>query len=189
VTWRDALAVPGALSEAECGMLAHLAAETDAIAALEVGHYYGRSTVVLLESLPVGVPLFTVDHHKGDDWCPPAPVEEFNANIAPHVGDRLVAFSECDMLAVDYELAEYGFVLYDADHHAKGFALWWELVRPHLADECTLVFDDADWDEQSMLHDLDHADGFRSIRTLEFFRGPKDKHSPETYTLEVMQRG
>ena len=66
--------IPGPLSVRECDVLAALASSTKASRALEVGHYLGLSTSVLLQSLPARCELITVDHHQGDEWwAPPAP--------------------------------------------------------------------------------------------------------------------
>ena len=187
--WRDALEVRGTFSEAECEALHHLAANSEAQNALEVGHWLGRSTIVLLESLPADCSLTTVDHHKGDPWIPGSEESEFRANIDPYLGERPeFTFVNGDMLKAPYE-GPYDFVFYDADHRQSGFSVWWELIREHLAPECVLCFDDADWPEQAMLHDLAYSDGFRSVRTREFWRDPmNDKGHADTYTLEVMRR-
>ena len=59
--------IAGPLSVAECQALAKLAASTTTTRALEVGHYLGLSTAVLLDSLPPGCELVTIDHHQGDE--------------------------------------------------------------------------------------------------------------------------
>lgn len=180
--------IPGALSLAECEALAR-SADFARERALEIGHYHGRSTAVLLESLPAGIPLVTVDHHRGDPWSSGVPVDVFLKHIAPYTGERLMQFVEADMReALTWLPSGFDFVFYDADHSAEGVADFWKLVLPLLARKCTLVFDDADWDEQSTLTALAEADGFVSVRSRDFYRGEKDKRDPETYTLEVMRR-
>lgn len=188
------LDIAGALSEAECAALGHLARGAEGHA-LEVGHYLGRSTAVLLMALPPEVPLVTIDHHHGDDWCPETDVSVFRANVEPFIGDREFMDVEGDMLAVVSGLEQiktfgppYGFVFYDADHSKHAVVDWWNAYRSLLAPSCTLAYDDADWEDQSILGELAKADGFRSIREREFYRGPEDKRDPETFTLEVMQR-
>lgn len=182
--------ITGPLSTAECGKLAELAASTEATRALEVGHYLGLSTSVLLEHLPASVvELVTIDHHQGDEWCPPTSFETFQENVAPFVGEREFVAMDEDMRTALPELdGGFGFVFYDADHTASAVADFWDHVTPLLADECTLVFDDADWLGQSTLRGLAEADGFKVVTDQEFVRGETDKHDPLTYTLEVMRR-
>lgn len=186
--------IAGALSEAECAALAHVARGATGNA-LEVGHYLGRSTAVLLMALPPDVPLVTIDHHRGDDWCPETDVSVFRANVEPFVGGREFMDVEGDMLAAVSGLEQlpdfgppYGFVFYDSDHTEAAVSAWWAAYRELLAPSCTLVFDDADWADQSILTALAVSDGFRSIRSRDLYRGPEDKRDPETFTLEVMRR-
>lgn len=181
--------IQGPLSHRECHVLADLASKTTATRALEVGHYLGLSTAVLLDSLPEGCELVTIDHHLGDDWCPSTPVATFEENIAPHIGDRPFRFINDDMRTALPELTgRFGFVFYDADHTAEAVAEFWTLALPLLEKRCTLVFDDADWDDQSTLIGLAEAAGFRSVRDVPFHRPPGDKGDPETFTLEIMER-
>lgn len=181
--------IAGPLSVAECETLAELAAATNASRVLEVGHYLGLSTAVLLASLPPSCELVTVDHHQGDDWCPSTEFEEFQENVAPYLGDRVFTALCDDMRILRGMTGEFGFVFYDADHTATAVAEFWDHVTPLLADDCTLCFDDADWAEQATLRDLAAADGFRVVAGRDFYRGDGDKHDPDTYTLEVMCRG
>ena len=85
-------------------------------------------------------------------------------------------------------LGTFGFVFYDADHTAAAVADFWDLAVDLLDDDCTLVFDDADWAEQSTLRSLAEADGFEVVTDIPFRRGDGDKRDPSTYTLEVMLR-
>lgn len=182
--------VGGPLSVGECEALAQIAAATTAKSALEVGHYLGLSTAVLLSSLPADVHLVTIDHHRGDDWCPATSFDTFNENVAPFVGDRRFTAINDDMReALPGLLGRFGFVFYDADHTAAAVADFWELAAGLLEPECTLVFDDADWVEQSTLRGLAEADGFQVVTDMPFYRPEGDKDDPETYTLEVMRRG
>ncbi len=186
----EALAIPGALSDLECQVLGEVAAQSTADRALEVGHFHGRSTVVLLKSLPRRCALTTVDHHSGDQWSSRTDPERVLANMTPHVGAREFEFVDQDMLGFDYVCeGGFGFVFYDADHSFGAVSAWWLRAREHLAPSCTLVWDDADWEDQSVLLALAVADGFRSVRDRPFYRDPgTDKWNPETYTLEVMRR-
>jgi predicted O-methyltransferase YrrM len=182
--------VGGPMSLAECEALADLAATTTAHAALEVGHYLGRSTSVLLTSLPESCSFVTIDHHKGDDWCPATSFDTFLENVEPYItGDRDVWMINQDMrVALPRMLGRFGFVFYDGDHTAAAVADFWELAEPLLEDECTLCFDDADWAEQSTLRALAEDAGFVVVTGREFYRPEGDKDDPLTYTLEVMRR-
>lgn len=182
--------IAGPLSVAECQTLAKLAASTTTTRALEVGHYLGLSTAVLLDSLPPGCELVTIDHHRGDEWCPATSPDEFLTNVDPFIGDRLFVFVNDDMRAALPTVGGgFGFVFYDADHTASAVAAFWDHAAVLLSERCTLVFDDADWAEQSTLRGLAEADGFTVVTSDPFYRGDGDKHDPETYTLEVMERG
>jgi predicted O-methyltransferase YrrM len=181
--------IAGALSVAECQRLAEVAAATTTTSALEVGHYYGLSTAVLLGALPPGCELVTIDHHRGDPWAGAVPASAFEQNVDPFVGDRRFRSINADMLDVIPDLTEsFGFVFYDADHRADAVAAFWAAVRDKLDRHCILVFDDADWEEQSTLRTLAEADGFVVVTDRPFHRGGDDKHDPLTYTLEVMHR-
>jgi len=182
--------VIGPLSELECLKLAEIAAATKATRALEVGHYLGLSTSVLLASLPADVEFVTIDHHQGDQWCPGTKFEEFGENVAPYIGDRSFTVLNQDMRTVIPMLSgQFGFVFYDADHTATAVADFWELAARLMAPDCTLVFDDADWAEQSTMRTLAEDDGFVVVTDQPFVRTSGDKHDPKTYTLEVMRRG
>jgi predicted O-methyltransferase YrrM len=182
--------VIGPLSESECHKLAEIAAATHATRALEVGHYLGLSTSVLLASLPAEVEFVTIDHHQGDQWCPVTKFDEFTENVAPYVGDRSFTVLNQDMRTVIPMLSgQFGFVFYDADHTATAVADFWELAARLMAPDCTLVFDDADWAEQSTMRTLAEDDGFVVVTDQPFVRTSGDKHDPKTYTLEVMRRG
>lgn len=183
------VSIPGPLSVRECEALARHAADTDAARVLEVGHYLGLSTAILLDSLPPACELVTIDHHRGDEWCPSTSADDFLANVDPHVGGRAFTFVNDDMLAALPALdGRFGFVFYDADHTAEAVADFWSLVVDLLEPDCTLIFDDADWADQSTLIGLAESVGFVSVRSEPFVRGDGDKHDPQTYTLEVMRR-
>lgn len=181
--------IPGPLSVRECEVLAERAAATPARRALEVGHYLGLSTAVILDALPTACELVTIDHHEGDEWCPPTSADDFRANVAPCIGGRTFTFINADMCdalpAID---GRFGFVFYDADHTGEAVAEFWALAVDLLEPRCTLIFDDADWEDQSTLGDLAESAGFVSVRSEPFVRTDGDKADPLTYTLEIMER-
>jgi predicted O-methyltransferase YrrM len=183
-------AIKGGLSDAECEALAEYAASSGAKHALEVGHYYGLSTAVLLEALPADCTLTTIDHHHGDPWSAPTSIETFRRNIAPVVGDRdfTVEYESMDVLA-EHPDARYDFVFYDASHTAEAVAEFWSVAAHAFAESVLLVFDDADWPGQATMTKRALRDRFHSIRTREFYRDAElDKLAPDTFTLEAMQR-
>lgn len=185
------ITIQGALSKMECDVLAACARESGATRALEVGHWQGLSTAVLLDNLPERCDLYTVDHHKGDEWIEAYPAEDFQRNVGPHIGHRIFKFLNEDMIdaLVSRDWPEpFDFVFYDADHHYREVVCFWLAVRPRLAAHCTLVFDDADWEDQSVLRYLAEHDGFERRTVGEFWRGDGDKQHDQTYTLEVMVR-
>lgn len=182
--------VPGPLSLLECQTLADLASETSATRALEVGHYLGLSTSLLLVGLPPEVELTTIDHHKGDFWCPSTSFTEFCVNVAPFVDGRDFYPINADMADALPKLeGRFGFVFYDADHTEAAVTQFWSLAAGLMDDQCTLAFDDADWEEQSTLRRLAEADGFEVVTGRDFWRGQEDKGNQSTYTLEIMRRG
>lgn len=182
--------IPGPLSVHECEVLAERAAATTSSRAIEVGHYLGLSTAVLLEALPASCELVTIDHHQGDQWCPATSAGEFLANVEPYVGGRTFTFVNEDMrTALPALEGRFGFVFYDADHTATAVAEFWALAVDLLEPDCTLIFDDADWEDQSTLIGLAESAGFASVRSEPFVRSTDDdKRDPRTYTLEVMRR-
>lgn len=190
VDWRWLKArIPGALSVAECAVLAECARATDADHALEVGHYLGLSTAVLLLSLPAECALTTIDHHEGDDHSGASPVDDFARYVTPYVGHRPFASMHEDMTtALPVVVGPIGFVFYDADHSRAGVETFWTHAMPLLAERCTLVFDDADWPDQATLFGLAEAEGFRSLSDRPHARRERDKKHPDTYTLAVMGR-
>lgn len=185
------IAIQGALSKMECDTLAVVARESRAIYALEVGHWQGLSTAILLDNLPEGCELTTIDHHQGDNWIEAYPEALFVENIKPHIGHRVIHCITEDMIdaLVSRDWPEpFDFVFYDADHEYKAVVRFWLAVRGLLDEECTLVFDDADWKDQSVLRYLAEHDGFERRTVGEFWRGDGDKQHDSTYTLEVMVR-
>ena len=182
--------IPGALSVAEMNALAIEASMAKGGDALEVGHYKGLSTAVLLQSLPETMALWTIDHHQGDEWCSPTESAEFEANIAGYVGARPVTYI--------YNTFEEGlalvpdglrFVFYDADHSVEASRLFWGCVAPKLAQSCVILVDDCDWDGPRCLVDLAVMDGFNVAPwTGSEYRGAQDKSDPRTNTMEVLIR-
>lgn len=170
-------------------MLGALAARSGARRALEVGHFEGRSTAVLLENLPAGCTLTTIDHHGGDRWMPAYSPTAFYANVQPYI-NRPFTFTNADMMLALHDLAPgWDFVFYDADHELLAMSAFWAALEPLLAEHCLVVFDDADWEDQGQLTDLAAAAGFEVIDLgVAWVRHPLDKQDPRTFTLQAMGR-
>jgi predicted O-methyltransferase YrrM len=180
--------IQGALSELELTVLGDWSSKAKT-AALEVGHYYGLSTVALLQSLPDGIPLDTVDHHMGDKWAPRSLISMFEKNVIPHVGSRTFQSFSMDFTdASDYLQGPYGFVFYDAAHDVDSCEMFWSLYRGAMSQDCILVFDDADWESMDALRQAALGDDFDTVPVMPRSRKKDDKADPETYTLEVMRR-
>lgn len=187
--------IRGVLSNLECEELARWNAidwiGRDEGLTLEVGHWHGLSTCVLLESLPLGNELVTVDHHRGDRWVTASSKPEFEANVEPfRAGRKLSIVYEDFKEAVPKLTREIAFCFYDADHSEIACESFWKLVGPRMALGVSLLcFDDADWPTMNRLRALALADGYEVVNRRPFFRGVADKEDPRTYTLEVMARG
>jgi len=148
----------GLLAYRECEVLAEAAAAGEVRVALEVGHYGGLSTVVLLKTLPTGSTLVTIDHHEGDSWTAATSAEGFVYNVQPFLNGRVTM----DPWFMDFETA----------------------LR---ADSCVLAFDDADWDSVETLERLAADDGFVDTG-VEVKREAMAKNDPDTQTIRVMRR-
>jgi predicted O-methyltransferase YrrM len=181
--------VTGPLSSRECDYLDRIVSELAPRRLLEVGHYNGLSSCVLIAAMPDSATLVTVDHHRGDDWCPATSPDRYQGLIDSVRDGKDVDVRVADMLSVDYVAAgPFDFVFYDSDHHREPVEAWWAAALPSFADRCTLTFDDADWDEQSCLIGLAELAGFRSVRTHDFVRYEHDKLASQTFTVEWMVR-
>jgi predicted O-methyltransferase YrrM len=180
----------GGLSGAECEVLAEWATRATGAHALEVGHYTGLSTSVLLDSLPRGVTLWTVDHHLGDDLCHPTSVREFQENIEPFLGRVFLELIVEDLRHAHEKVpaGEVGFVFYDAGHDRQTVCEFWELYRDKFGARCILVFDDADWAGMRSLRSAAAYDGFICAESRVSARCMGDKRNIDTYALEIMTR-
>lgn len=71
---------------------------------------------------------------------------DFIQNILPHKGENQIKVFNCDFIDVNRELLkEIDLFLYDGDHSYESTKLAVEYFAPTFADECILVFDDANW--------------------------------------------
>lgn len=200
ISWQEWIdSTDGLMSAQECEELARWASMAACGVALEVGHYTGLSTCVLLDSLPPTMPLITVDARK---WRPEA-AEVFDKYTPQFERDRpMRVFVEPFQSLIPRIADPIGFVFYDADHTAAGNRQFWSLVREHLADDCIVVYDDADWEGPATLQPLAEEDGFKASITREWYRHVTEiddpdsqvrldigKRHPDTFTLQSMVRG
>lgn len=184
-------AIPGALSVCELNILATEASLARGRNALEVGHYKGLSTAAILDSLPEGIVLWTIDHHEGDANCQPTETAEFEDNIRGYAGQgNPVAIYAPFEDALDSVPDDLRFVFYDADHSVEASESFWRLVQPKLGEYCVIIVDDADWQGGKRLHQLATLDGFKVAEwSGTTYRGSRDKADPRTNTIEVLTRG
>jgi predicted O-methyltransferase YrrM len=199
MTWESwILRTGGLMSPRECEELAAWAGNADYGDALEVGHYTGCSTGVLLSALPPDVQLLTIDDHRWRN----IPEQTFRENVQPFIGKRTVIVS-----VRDYEtaLAEhdgtFGFVFYDGPHSTDDCERFWRAIESKLESRCLFLFDDADWPSMSRMGDMLDAGGFRRLNrfplhraTIGYSTGDQQfdldlaKRHPDTYTLDVWER-
>ena len=73
--------------------------------------------------------------------------EDFVSNILPHKGENLIKVFNCDFINVNKtDISGVDLFLYDGDHSYESTKLAVEYFASTFADECILVFDDANWD-------------------------------------------
>lgn len=183
----------GLLSFSECVELMNWAGACGRlVTALEVGHFRGLSTLMLLRGLPEGSTLVTVDHHRGDVHVARghSSPSAFMSTIGKH-GDLLdrvklaAAFIPYQQLLTMHP-GPYDFVFYDGQHTPEDCEEFWRRVQ--LSPNCILCYDDADWECMQRLGELAEADNFKDVTRLVLQRLEDDKNADETYTLRVLRR-
>ena len=180
----------GYLSGTELAELRHWAV-LSAGTALEVGHYEGLSTSVLLQSLSSGVVLYSVDHHAGDHHVEATQIATFEENVSElrHSGPVLIPVYRDFREFATWGITGFGFVFYDAEHSVVGCRDFWGLFAARMLPDCLLLYDDADWGEMVELGRLAERAGFVDVTRLPFQRLNGDKQNAQTYTLKVLRRG
>ena len=184
----------GLMSVLECVELAHWAAHLGPVNALEVGHYSGLSTLAILEGLPTGSHLTTIDHHNGDNIVRASPPAVFLSNLSHsnRWGDHREVGLSIRFVSYQRGLLEterkFGFVFYDGAHTPEDCEEFWSLLYAHLQDKCVVAYDDADWRNMTRLGELAEKAGFRDVTRRALYRGAKDKNDPTTYTIKVLER-
>lgn len=73
--------------------------------------------------------------------------QDFIDNILPYKGDNSIRVFNCDFINVDKtNITDVDLFLYDGDHSYESTKLAVQYFADTFADECILVFDDANWD-------------------------------------------
>jgi hypothetical protein len=118
---------------------------------LEVGCLGGRtfSSVLANNSLKA----YAIDNWKEGVLTENAEIgmtvtkDDFVKNISPYKGENQIKVFNCDFIDVNKEsIKDIDLFLYDGDHSYESTKLAVEYFASTFADECILVFDDANWD-------------------------------------------
>jgi len=73
--------------------------------------------------------------------------DDFIRNILPYKGENKIKVFDCDFIDVDKtSIKNVDLFFYDGDHSYMRTKLAVEYFADTLADECVLIFDDANWD-------------------------------------------
>ena len=73
--------------------------------------------------------------------------DDFVKNISPYKGENQIKVFNCDFINVNKDsIKDIDLFLYDGDHSYESTKLAVEYFASTFADECILVFDDANWD-------------------------------------------
>jgi hypothetical protein len=154
-----AVALEGWMSLAELQLLAQLASEGPADAAIvEIGTYRGRSTVALAIGSRAGhgPPVYTFDprHHfvgprGGKAFGPPDQAALYGnlAEVANGIGETVFVVSLDSRLVARAWSQPVSLLFVDGDHarHAVAGDFWaW---RPHLQTDALVAFDDTDYED------------------------------------------
>ena len=179
----------------ELGRLAFVLSRERPIRVLEVGHYTGMSTRVILSSLCAGSTLVTIDHHLGDGNVGPSTCTLEGGDVgglrSSGVG-LVVAHGPFESMLSDPIIAdpmtgkaEFDLVFYDAAHDRGSVEAFATLVDRVLAPGATLAWDDADWPAHEPLVELARRRGLVDRTPRPLVRGGRDKADPTTYTLAI----
>jgi hypothetical protein len=73
--------------------------------------------------------------------------DDFVQNILPYKGENKIKVFNCDFIDVDKtNIKDVDLFLYDGDHSSESTKLAVEYFADTFAEECILIFDDANWD-------------------------------------------
>ncbi|HVF85713.1 MAG TPA: O-methyltransferase [Abditibacteriaceae bacterium] len=114
-----------------------LAAVSGARRALEIGTFTGYSALCIARGLPQGATLTCLD--KSGEWTQIAQRFWQRAGVTERIELRLGDAHETLKTLVDEGCAPFDFVFIDADK--SGYEDYFEVVRPHLAPNALVIFD------------------------------------------------
>ncbi len=125
--------IPGWLFRNEAKMLARLAKTRSSGDILEIGHFCGKSTMVLAKYLRKGEKLHTIDDHSFDSdynfyyygqLCPKDSLSEFKKNLSiSKFKSRIVAYYEKSANTLPYLTKSFSLVFIDGSHSYQDIAL------------------------------------------------------------------
>ena len=122
---------------------------------MEIGCYLGATAAAALQDNPLTAYFI-------DTWdenvspanvnmarTPPNNREEFVKNIKPYEGNSEIFGFQTDMFKLDLSQLpkKIQMLFYDGPHDQTSVASMIQYYYPALADECVIIFDDANWDE------------------------------------------
>ena len=170
----------GLLSLSEMFLLWELTDDYEGPPILEVGHYFGLSTITL--GYGARRTVVTVDNQKGDRCVPvPAGVERFLENVGSYT-DICPIFMDSQNLVAPLH---YSTVFYDGDHGDEQMRFTMEVHKSPKVE--LFVFDDRDFPVPAQCCEYLRSMGWVD-ESPPVHRGPQDKASEETMTLGVFRR-
>ena len=114
-----------------------LAAVSGARRALEIGTFTGYSALCIARALPAGATLTCLD--QNGEWTQIAQRFWQRAQVTDRIELRLGDAHETLQTLVDEGGAPFDFVFIDADK--SGYENYFDVVRPHLAPDALVIFD------------------------------------------------
>lgn len=121
---------------------------------LEIGSYLGATAAAALKDNPLNA--YFVDTweqqiqpaNQTAGVAPPNNMDKFLSNIDPYIGLSKVLALNSEMLNVDITMIQQPIqmMFYDGPHDEENVIKAIQHYYPVLADECVIVFDDANWD-------------------------------------------
>jgi len=184
----------GLLSEAELAFLMEITGliareRGEGFRMLEVGHYYGLSTMgivrTLQQSLLVHWKLITLDAHCADPWVPATDPNVFFKNQWDRFPDPRVEvqIQRSELLT---GLPPLDAVFYDGDHGNEQFRFT-QMVHATPGIK-TFLFDDRDFPVPVKCVEFLRDHGWDDF-SPQLVRGPQDKAHPLTMSIGWFRRG
>lgn len=141
--------VEGLTSKKVQSLLASIASECDNY--LEIGSFIGSSATAVLQSnikqmYCVDLWEEQIKPNREDILVPENSLETFKNNIKKYKKDTKVNFFKCDLFNVDLnEINDIDLFFYDGPHDYETTKRSVQYYSKKFANECVLVFDDANW--------------------------------------------